>query len=337
MIRFQDIFGQESAIESLRVAHQSDRLPHGLIFAGPEGVGKATTAAALGALFLCEKPGDGDACSRCPSCRAIEAGVHPDFHVVTKELARLYDKSGTSKATQLSISVIRREVEDRASLKTAMGRGKVFVIEQAELMTAAAQNGLLKTLEEPAGRSLIVLLTTHAGDLLPTVRSRCQTIRFASLPTQLVIKELESRKIDRATAASAADFADGSLGVALRWIEDGVLASAGAVSASVDAILAGKDSSELAGLLRKGADAFAEKALERDELASKDSAVRAGLATYLGIAARRIRVRMRQQSDLNRACDAIEAISRAEKYLDANVNIPLVLEQLSATFTGPPT
>ena len=337
MTRFKDIFGQDEAIESLRLAHRADRLPHGLIFAGPEGVGKATTASALGALFLCEKPGDADACGQCQSCRAIAAGVHPDFHIVTKELARVYDRSGTSKATQLSINVIRRKVEDRASHKTVMGRGKVFIIEQAELMTAAAQNGLLKTLEEPAGRSLIILLTTHARELLPTVRSRCQMIRFASLSSETVTKELERRKVDRATAVSAADFADGSLGVALRWIEDGVLASAGAVSASVDSILAGKDSSELAELLRKGADSFAEKALERDELASKDSAVRTGLGVYLGIAARRIRRRMRDGGDLDRACDAIDAISRAEKYLDANVNIPLVLEQLSASFTGQPT
>lgn len=89
----------------------------------------------------------------------------------------------------------------------------------------------------------------------------------------------------------------------------------------------------MADLLRKGADAYAAKALERDELASKDSAVRAGLGVYLSVAARRVRQRLRPAGDgdfLDHACDAIDAIARAEKYLAANVNVSLVLEQLAA-------
>jgi DNA polymerase III gamma/tau subunit len=97
--RLKDIFGQDSAIANLRGAMTADRLAHGLIFAGPEGVGKATCAAALGAFFLCERPESDDACGRCASCRAVAAGTHPDFHVIAKELARLYDKTGISKAT----------------------------------------------------------------------------------------------------------------------------------------------------------------------------------------------------------------------------------------------
>ncbi|HEY1922641.1 MAG TPA: hypothetical protein VGG44_07720, partial [Tepidisphaeraceae bacterium] len=99
MIRLCDIFGQDGAIASLRSAVASDRLPHGLIFAGPEGVGKGTTVAGLAAFFLCEKPGAEDACGKCRSCLAMEGGNHPDYHVITKELARVHDKSGSSKAT----------------------------------------------------------------------------------------------------------------------------------------------------------------------------------------------------------------------------------------------
>ncbi|MGD0462831.1 MAG: DNA polymerase III subunit [Tepidisphaeraceae bacterium] len=332
MVRLSDIFGQDAVIASLRATVAADRLPHGLIFAGPEGVGKATTASALAAFFLCERPGSDDACGKCRSCHAIASGIHPDFHVITKELGRLHDKSGSSKATQLSINVIRYNLAEPAGRKTVLGRGKVFLVEQAELMTDAAQNALLKTLEEPAGRCLIVLLTIQAGDLLPTIRSRCQTLRFPSLPRQLVATHLQRRGIDAATVAAAADFSDGSLGVALRWIEDGILAHARAVAESMDSILAG-EGSDLADLLRKAADAYAAKALERDELASKDSAVRTGLGVYLSIAARRIRQRLRPDADANfldHACDAVEAIARAEKYLAANVNVSLVLEQLAA-------
>jgi len=329
MIRLKDIFGQEAVVESLRGAMAADRLGHGLIFAGPAGIGKATCATALGAFFLCERAEKGDACGTCASCVAIAAGSHPDFHGITKELARLYDKTGKSKATQIGIEVIRHGVAEPAGRKTVLGRGKVFVIEEAELMSAAAQNGLLKTLEEPVGRSLIVLLTTHANELLPTIRSRCQIVPFVALKGELVIRELKKRGIDPATAETAAELADGSLGVALQWIEDDILGSAAEVAQSVDAALAGKGS-DLGELLRKRADAYAQKVLARDELASKDSAVRNGLAMYLGIAARRVRRRLTETNTAERACGAIDAIARAEKYLDANVNVSLVMEQLSA-------
>jgi DNA polymerase III subunit delta' len=329
MNRLQDIFGQQEVIANLKGAMAADRLAHGLIFAGLEGVGKATCAAALVAYFLCERP-DGDACGKCESCRAIAAGTHPDYHVITKEMIRLYDKTGKSKATQVSADVIRFALVEPAGRKTVLGKGKAFIIEQAELMTAAAQNVLLKTLEEPPGRTLIVLLTSHANELLPTIRSRCQVFPFRCLDDELITRELKKRGIDTKTATTAAKLADGSLGVALRWIEDDILSSAADIVASVDSVLAGKGD-DLADLLRKRADAYAEKVLERDDLASKDSAVRNGLEMYLGIAARRIRGRLAEPNLSERACSAIEAIARAEKYLDANVNVAIVMEQLAGS------
>src|SRR3954466_13571926 len=144
MSTFSHIFGQDAAIDWLSRAYQQDHLPHGLIFAGPTGVGKTTTARALGKLFLCEKPKDLSPCGKCDSCRVFDAGNHPDLHVVTKELIRYHDKTGKSKGIDLSIHVIRPEVVDKAAMKPVMGCGKVFVIEQAELMNPAAQNSLLK-------------------------------------------------------------------------------------------------------------------------------------------------------------------------------------------------
>jgi DNA polymerase III subunit delta' len=329
MKRLHDIFGQDAVIAALRGAMAAGRLAHGLIFAGSEGIGKATTAGAMGAFFLCDNPGREDACGKCDSCRAIAAGTHPDFHVISKELARVYDRSGTSKATLLSITVIRHALAEPAGRKTVLGKGKVFIVEQAELMTPQAQNALLKTLEEPAGRTLIILLTTHANELLSTIRSRCPAFPFAPLKTDLVVRELKKRGIEAAKANTAAELADGSLGVALRWIEDDILTSAEEVVHSVDSALAGK-ASDLGDLLRKRADAYAQKVLDRDELASKDSATRNGLAMYLGIAARRIRARLLEPNVSERACSAIEAIARAEKYLDANVNVAIVMEQLTA-------
>src|SRR5678816_4062713 len=126
MPTFNDILGQENAIETISRAYESERLPHGLIFAGPVGVGKATTARALGALFLCENPKKDSPCGKCGACKLFESNSHPDFHVITKELIRYHDKTGKSKGIELSIHVVRPEVLDKVAMKPAMNRGKVF-------------------------------------------------------------------------------------------------------------------------------------------------------------------------------------------------------------------
>ncbi len=334
MQRFDDIFDQPEAIASIRCAYQMDRLPHGLIFAGPAGVGKATTARALAALWLCEKPKGDASCGTCESCRVLEVGNHPDYHVLTRELIRYHDKTGKSKGIDFSIHVVRPELIEPASRMSVMGRGKVFVIEQSELMNPQAQNAMLKTLEEPHGRTLIILLTDQPGLLLPTVRSRCQTIRFVSLPEATVRRELKQRGIDDETAVDASRFAAGSLGVALRWIEDGVIEPAGQLIGQMDELFAGSSADDMPGWFRKAADAYAEKQLDRDKLGSKDAATREGLALYLRIAGDHVRRRLSgldEPDDLEHACAAIDAIARAEMYLDANVNVSLVFQQLSLT------
>ena len=336
MFSLDDIFGQDAAIEWLRRAYRAERLPHGMVFAGPVGVGKATTARAMAALLLCEHPREA-ACGKCESCRVFSAGNHPDYHVLTKELIRFHDKTGKSKGIELSIHVLRPELIDPAGRKPVMGRGKVFVIEQAELMNPQAQNALLKTLEEPAGRTLIVLITDQPGALLPTVRSRCQIVRFGALDRQQVRCELQKRGIDAKTAAGAAELAGGSIGLALKWIEDEVVAPAGELIGQVDGALDGRPPPDLPGWFRTAADAYAQKQLERDELASKDQATREGLTLYLMIAGDRIRGRLSERNEpgeLERACAAIEAIARAETYLDANVNTSVVLQQLSVALEG---
>lgn len=332
MLTFNDIFEQDAAIMRLRQAFLADRLPHGLIFAGPTGVGKAMTARALAGLFLCEKPAGDLPCGQCESCRAMTGDAHPDYHVITKELIRYHDKSGESKAISLAIDVIRQEVVNKATRKAVMGRGKVFVIEQAELMTPQAQNALLKTLEEPSGRTLLVLLTDQLGVMLPTIRSRCQMVAFANLDSAVVLRELEKRGVSTSDAADAVRFAGGSLGMALRWIEDGVIGPARELVRQVDDIFAGRPAGDLADWFKTATDTYAEKQLQRDELGSKPQATRDGLMLYLRLAADHIRAKLAMDAEadeLERACSAIDAIARAEQYVDANVNIPLIFQQLT--------
>ncbi|HEY8748929.1 MAG TPA: DNA polymerase III subunit delta' [Tepidisphaeraceae bacterium] len=332
MLTFTQIFSQQSAISWLQQAYAADRLPHGLIFAGLTGVGKATTARALAALLLCENPNQTTPCGSCHSCTALNANTHPDYHVVTKELIRYHDKTGKSKGTELSINVVRYEIVEPAGHKSVMGRAKIFAIEQADLMTHQAQNALLKTLEEPYGRTAIILLTDSPGSLLATIRSRCQTLRFQPLPTEVVEQQLIQRNIDPALAHQAAELTHGSLGTALKWIEDGVISPAADLAAQIDAAFEGTPPPDLPTWLKKAAEHYAEKQLERDELSSKDQATREALTLYFLIAADRARHRLataESPEELERACAIIDSIARAENYLDSNVNTGLVLQQLA--------
>lgn len=332
MTSFPDILGQDSALAWLKSAYLADRLPHGLIFAGPAGVGKATTARALAALFLCEHPKENTPCGKCESCRVFDSGNHPDYHVITKELIRYHDKTGKSKGIDLSIHVIRPEVIDPAGRKAAMGRGKVFVIEQADLMNPQAQNALLKTLEEPAGRTLIILLSDQPGSLLQTIRSRCQFVRFSALSEEFVRQALRGRGVDPELADRAADLSGGSLGGALKWIEDGVIDPANELAGYIDSAFEGRPQADLPTWFKKAAEDYTQKQLDRDELASKDQATREGLTLYLTLAGERFRRRLSEGTDpaeLERACAAIDAIARAESYLDSNVNTAITLQQLA--------
>ncbi len=334
LLTLKNIFGQSAAIDWIKLAYQADRLPHGLIFAGQAGVGKGTTAQALAALFLCQKPKDADACGTCESCRLMAAGTHPDFGFIYRQMVRTMDKKEESKAKDLVIDVIRKFLLEPASLKPMMGRGRVFIVDEAQTMNPAAQNSLLKTLEEPFGRTLIILLTDDDQSLLQTIRSRTQVVRFGALDTKTVLRELDRRGIDRAIAERAAALSEGSLGSALRWIEDGIVDSAGQLLEMMDSLIAGRPPADLADWFKKSADAYAEKQVARDKNTSLDQAKREGLGLYLRLAAQRFRRLLRESADpreLELACEAIETLARADDFLDANVNIPIIFQQLALT------
>lgn len=152
-----------------RVAQQieSERLPHALLLAGPQAVGKRTFARALGALLLCRSPQYGAACGACKSCQLLAAQAHPDWHWLAPEEA--------GKAVK--IDQIRDLVERMVQTAQQGGR-KVAVVAPAEAMNRNAANALLKTLEEPAGSALLILVSDTPGRLLPTIRSRCQRLEF---------------------------------------------------------------------------------------------------------------------------------------------------------------
>lgn len=200
-----EIQGQERAVGLLRRAIANGRLAHAFVFAGPAGVGKRTTALALARAVICpDRPDVG--CGTCIDCRLVGAGSHPDLFL--EDLAMAQAERAT--ATMLSIEQIRR-VCGALSLRPIRGAGKVAIVDQAERLTAEAQNALLKTLEEPRGRATLVLVTSNLDALLPTIRSRCQRLLFAPLADDLVESLLAREGIASDVARRAASLAGGSL------------------------------------------------------------------------------------------------------------------------------
>lgn len=327
---FGHIFGQDAAVGWLATAAGGDRLPHGLIFAGPAGVGKGTTAQAIATLFLCEKPNADQACGKCAACRGMAADAHPDYYVVHRRLIRLERKD--NKATTLAADVVREYVNDKAHYKPMLNRGKVFVVEEAELMNPTAQNSLLKTLEEPPGRTLIILLTTNINQLLPTIRSRCQLVKFGPLPEKLVEAHLVKRGIPAVEAQHAARITEGSLGQSLRWLEDGVIAAALALGNRLDD-LTPAGAVHLSALLKKFGDEYANAQEKRDKDVSRETATREALGIMMAVAASHLRRKFAASVDdagrLDRLCAALELAFATERYVDANVTVSLAIEQFA--------
>jgi DNA polymerase-3 subunit delta' len=215
----KEIFCQDKAISILQRAFAADKVPHAYIFAGLDGIGKFKTARQWAKLLLCKSPdienNFADSCGRCQSCLLFEASSHPDFNLVYKELLE-FTKKGKVKDPPIDfpIDVIREFVVEKVSVKPMLSQRKVFIITEAEKMDIEPQNALLKTLEEPPDFCSIILICTSPEKLLPTTRSRCQTIRFSPVSEDRIIKKLEQMGTSEKPAKYFARFSQGSIGFA---------------------------------------------------------------------------------------------------------------------------
>jgi DNA polymerase-3 subunit delta' len=158
---------QREVWQRLQRLRDADQLPHALLLAGPEGVGKRRFAMALGASLLCQALSNGLACGRCRGCLLMAAGTHPDWSWLAPE----------ERGKAIKIDQVRDLVESMAQTAQQGGR-KLAVLAPAEAMNRNAANALLKTLEEPSGRALLLLISDSPARLLPTIRSRCQRLDF---------------------------------------------------------------------------------------------------------------------------------------------------------------
>jgi len=214
---FRDLAGNRTVLGLLARAIDAGTLPPSLIFGGPEGVGKRQAALALAQALNCLTPvrpapwPDApsapplaiDACGTCAICSRIARQIHPDVLVISPE-----------ETGNIKIDVVR-EVLRKVGFKPFEARRRVVIFDAAEGLLTDSQDALLKTLEEPPPGSVLVLVTAQPGQLLPTVRSRCPTVRFAPLATSAVIDWLMTHEgLAEPQARAIASVARGSLAAA---------------------------------------------------------------------------------------------------------------------------
>ncbi len=215
-MNWETIRGAGEPLNRFRRSIERGRLAHAYLFVGPQGIGKKLFARSLAQCLLCQRFEDVEleACGECSACRQMRAGTHPDFFLV-----------GCPEGKNvLPIEVFAGSKERRGreglcyelSLRPMAGGRKIAVIDDTNLMNAESANALLKTLEEPPPHSLLILIATTADGLLPTIRSRCQQVRFAALPEGDVADLLVELELveERREAESVAALSGGSLTVA---------------------------------------------------------------------------------------------------------------------------
>lgn len=352
------IIGQDRAVARLEDAMASGRLHHAWIFHGPEGVGKFTTALAWAALLL-DPTTARDASGRfasdpgSPTQTLLASGTHPDLHVIVKELARFSSDASVrgSKLTTIAKDVVDEHLIRPASLapvmRTGSMAGKVFIVDEAELMdrhagNATTQNAILKTLEEPAPGTVIVLVTSSEDRLLPTIRSRCQRIAFTPLSEPDMRAWLGSAgpEVGGEERAWLLNAADGSPGRLISLHESGAYGW----YRTIEPMLAEAErgvhpvglGAAMAGLVDQWAAAWVKEGDAKGENRSKDAANRLGARRMLSLIGDRARAALSDPARAPAALHAIEVIGRAQRELDANVNQRLAFDHLAAGLSERP-
>jgi len=210
-MRFSDIIGQEYAKRILLRAVSTGRIPHAFIFSGTAGTGKKSLAKALTMLLNCSAPLSDGGCGSCRTCKQIIDGNFPDFNIIAP-------KKDKYRPSKISIDHIRNIY---AKLGFApISKFRVIVIDHAEEMTEEASNAFLRILEEPPPKNIFILNVVEPLNLLPTIVSRCQIIRFYPIPAEKIADWLVKNKgLDRDIAEVISRICEGSLSKALELME----------------------------------------------------------------------------------------------------------------------
>jgi len=204
---FAHVVGHSRPLAILRRALASARVAHAYLFAGPDGVGKATVAREFSKALLCGVLAE-DSCDQCNACRKVSDRNHPDAVTIEPE------------GTQIVVGQVR-EMQRSMVYRPLEGRWRAFILDQAHDLNPQAANALLKALEEPPDGNVLILVARSTASLLPTLVSRCQVVHFSPLSISEVARYLQERGgWDVEAAQRAAVHSQGSIGKALSLKED---------------------------------------------------------------------------------------------------------------------
>jgi len=211
MYEFSNVCGHENIIDNLKKSLAANSYSHAYIFDGTQGVGKQLLAGIFAKALQCDdlaRP-----CDECISCRAFDVGNHPDIIYVTPA------------GRTLGVDNIREQVSSVVYIRPYKYKHKIFILNDADLMTVAAQNALLKTLEEPPPYAIFLLISENLNNFLPTILSRCVTLKLRPLPVEIVEAHLRKQNYDNKDIdfRAAAIASGGSIGRAFALITDETL------------------------------------------------------------------------------------------------------------------
>ncbi len=315
---WQDVLGHDSLIERFRRAGSRNRLSGSFLFVGPSGIGKKKFAFALAKSLLCQTNSAAvlDACGKCPSCLLFPE--HPDFYFVSKSA----DKS----FLPLELLIGSKEHRGKEGLcfeisrTPYMGGRKIAVIDDADFLNPEGANALLKTLEEPPVDSLLILIGSSAAKQLPTIRSRCQMVRFAPLSRKNLARILEKEGIvdSLEQGLKIATHADGSLEQAAEMLDE-VLES---FREELNRILAGRkiDSHHLAERLNAFVEAAGKEAQPRRRR------LRSVLRMVLEYERARGRKKHANAEEVPLDAVRIDRTLDALEQIDRNANLPYIID-----------
>lgn len=218
-IRFKwPIIGHSNIVSYLQRNIETNKVSHAYLFAGPNGLGKTMVANYFINSLVCENSNNGEGvlpCLECKCCQQVANHIHPDVYW----LKRQYDIKKDKLKKNISIEQIR-ELQNRLNLHSFLNSYKIAVIEGAESLNKEAANSLLKTLEEPTPKTVIILLSSNLNILPKTVVSRCQVLKFLPVSQKEIVEFLKSEGADLKKARSLASISFGRPGIAMNYFAD---------------------------------------------------------------------------------------------------------------------